>query len=114
MFGYYKDEMERLQKIIDTLEQENDDLDTKLSNKTFELKRLLDRNAREVSECTPAIAFEQMEVVSIERILHKDGNPVTIVGYLNRNQDGTISIREWKLFCNATHHEQLVAEFKGL
>lgn len=114
MFGYWRDEIARMQQIIDALEQENDDLDTKLTNKSYELKRLLDRNAREVSECTPAIAFEQMEVVSIERVLDKGGNPVTIVGYLNRNTDNTISVKEWKLFCNATHHEQLVAEFKGL
>jgi hypothetical protein len=59
----------------------------------------------------PVINFPALEPFSIERRGAGDRGK-TVFGYFLKNKDGERQVCEWIIWCNADHHNLLVAEYE--
>lgn len=58
-----------------------------------------------------AIAWEKLDVFSVERQFNRSGGPATIIGYFFEDANGNRITKEWVIWCNIEIHNKLVQEF---
>lgn len=59
-----------------------------------------------------SIAFDKLDIFSIERLSKGGNKPHTVIGYFLTHNNGAKEVREWVLYTSAKEHNRLVVEFE--
>ena len=89
--------------------KKNDLFEEKYETLKKEFEEFKKNVIREKSELPMFVDFEKMKVVSIERMIHENGIPVTIMGYISPS---CAQLQEWQLYCSDANHIMMVDQFK--
>jgi len=105
---------------IETLKARNSQLECQVEALNKAIADNNSKNVKEAAAATFVVDFSTLGAFSVERII-KHGVASTVIGYLVRDTTYNTEahetthkteVREWTLYCNQDHHEELVKEFK--
>lgn len=111
MFGFGKKLIEEPPKCA-----ECEKLSAEIEQLTTELNEIKARDTAEKESVFDDVVvdFKQMDAFSIERETDSiTGAPHTVIGYLIKNGDNSVSVEQWYLTISNKKHKELVEQFKN-